>query len=43
MAQAQLNFHVSAEKIKAQEQKKLLFEVFFYFFSLVKASNPISF
>ena len=27
MAQAQLNFHVSAEKMKAQEQKKLLFEV----------------
>lgn len=28
MAQAQLNFHISAEKIKSQEQKKLLFEVF---------------
>ena len=27
MAQAQMNFHVTAEKFKAQEQKKLLLEV----------------
>jgi len=30
MAQAQLNFHVSAEKMKAQEQKKLLLEVLIF-------------